>query len=153
MYVFALAIPPTPHKCINMRFLHQFGPTNFQKFYRKPYMWKEHTSMYIQLFRNIMYGERRTVTTNNQDKYTITPDDERSVMENDDEPTAADSELSLLVEKYGPLEKGQTIEVTLQEALQIWPRERKKSDAYKGLVKRVKEQLNVELKIGGKKNG
>lgn len=112
--------------------------------------------MFEDFFRNIMFGERSTVTTDRQEKSIITPDDSnKSVMRVDNEKptTILDPELELLVEKFGPLKKGQTIELTLQEALQVWPRERKKSDAYKSLIRKVKEQFNVELKIGGKRNG
>ena len=102
-----------------------------------------------------MFGERSTVTTNRQDNSITSDVSNKSVMgvDNEEPTTREDPELELLVEKYGPLEEGQTIELTLQEALSIWPKERKKSDAYKGLIKKVKEQFNVELKIGGKRNG
>ena len=110
--------------------------------------------MFENLFRNLMFGERSIVTTDRQDT-AITPDDSnKSVMEDEEPTTALDPELELLVEKYGPLKEGQTIEISLQEALQLWPRERRRSDAYKGLIRKVKQQFNVELKIGGgKRNG
>lgn len=108
--------------------------------------------MFEAFFRRIMYGERSTVTPNRKDN--ITPNDSnKSVMNDEDKPATLDPELELLVERHGPLKDNQTIEMTLQEALQIWPRERKRSDAYKSLIKKANEQLNVELKIGGKKNG
>ena len=62
-----------------------------------------------------------------------------------------DPEILLLTKTYGPLTSGVKIEMSLQEALQLFPRQRKRSDAYKGLIKKVEEQFNAELTIGTKR--
>ena len=113
-----------------------------------------------------LFGEGSTVPTNGQNNntnaagYTIK---ERAVIgesivpairEPDPIPEMKDDidpEILLLARKYGPLTNGVKIELSLQEALQLFPRHRKRSDAYKGLIKKVKEQFNVELTIGTKK--
>ena len=118
-------------------------------------------ALYLKLF-----GEGSTVPTNGQNNntnaagYTI---EERAFMEDSfipeiisPEPVPEmkddiDPEILLLAKTYGPLSNGVKIELSLQEALQLFPRQRKRSDAYKGLIKKVKEQFNAELTIGTKK--
>ena len=118
-------------------------------------------SLYMTLF-----GEGSTVTTNGQNNntnaagYTI---EERAFIEDSFIPEIKspepipemkddiDPEILLLARQYGPLTNGVKIELSLQEALQLFPRQRKRSDAYKRLIKKVKEQFNVELTIGTKK--
>ena len=62
-----------------------------------------------------------------------------------------DPEILLLAKNYGPITNGVKIELSLQDALQLFPRQRKRSDAYKSLIKKVKELFNAELTIGTKK--
>jgi hypothetical protein len=113
-----------------------------------------------------LFGEGSTVPTNGQNNntnaagYTIK---ERAEIEESFVPAIRESEpipemkddidpeITLLARKYGPLSNGVKIELSLQESLQLFPRHRKRSDAYKGLIKKVKEQFNVELTIGTKK--
>ena len=113
-----------------------------------------------------LFGEGSTVPTNSQNNntnaagYTI---EERAFMEDSfipdiksPEPVPEmkddiDPEIQLLSKTYGPLTNGVKIELSLQEALQLFPRQRKRSDAYKGLIKKVKEQFNAELTIGTKR--
>ena len=117
--------------------------------------------LYMKLF-----GEGSTVPTNGQNNnknaagYTI---EERAVIEESFVPAIKepdpipemkddiDPEILLLARQYGPLSNGVKIELSLQEALQLFPRQRKRSDAYKGLIKKVKEQFNAELTIGAKR--
>lgn len=120
--------------------------------------------MLTSLF-SVLFGEGSTVSTKHQND-TAAGDDikERAViveesfvpairepepipeMKNDIDP-----EILLLARKYGPLTNGVKIELSLQDALQLFPRHRKRSDAYKGLIKKVKEQFNTELTIGTKR--
>lgn len=116
-------------------------------------------SLYMTLF-----GEGSTVSTKHQND-TAAGDDikERAVIEESFVPAIKepepipemkddiDPEILLLAKTYGPLTNGVKIELSLQEVLQLFPRQRKRSDAYKGLIKKVKEQFNVELTIGTKK--
>lgn len=113
-----------------------------------------------------LFGEGSTVSTNGQNNntdaagYTI---EERAFIEDSFIPDIKspepilemkddiDPEIFLLAREYGPLSNGVKIELSLQEALQLFPRQRKRSDAYKGLIKKVKEQFNAELTIGTKR--
>ena len=104
-------------------------------------------SLYMTLF-----GEGSTVTAKHQND-TAAGDDikVRAVIEESFVPAIrepepipemiddVDPEITLLSREYGPLTNGVKIELSLQEALQLFPRQRKRSDAYKGLIKKVKE--------------
>ena len=116
-------------------------------------------SLYMTLF-----GEGSTVSTKHQND-TAAGDDikERAVTEESFVPAIRepepipkmkddiDPEILLLAKTYGPLTNGVKIEMSLQEVLQLFPRQRKRSNAYKGLIKKVKELFNAELTIGTKK--
>lgn len=116
-------------------------------------------SLYMTLF-----GEGSTVSTKHQND-TAAGDDikERAFTEDSSIPEIRpsepipemkddiDPEILLLAQQYGTLTNGVKIELSLQEALQLFPRQRKRSDAYKGLIKKVKEKFNAELTIGTKK--
>ena len=58
-----------------------------------------------------------------------------------------DPEISIIDKNYGPLTDGMVIEASLADMLTILPRSRRKSDAYKGLVNRLKAIVGVELKV------
>lgn len=58
-----------------------------------------------------------------------------------------DPEISIIDKYYGPLTDGMVIEASLADMLTILPRSRRKSDAYKGLVNRLKAIVGVELKV------
>ena len=117
----------------------------------------------LVLYMNL-FGEGSTVSTKHQND-TAAGDDikERAVIEESFVPAIKepdpipemkddiDPEILLLAKTYGPLTNGVKIELSLQEALQLFPRQKKRSDAYKGLIKKVKEQFNAELTIGTKK--
>ena len=62
-----------------------------------------------------------------------------------------DDEVVKLARLYGPLASGKRIELTLQEALREFPRERKRSDAYKSLINKVKQEYGTDLIISGRK--
>lgn len=68
-------------------------------------------------------------------------------------PSATDdSELCVLVEHYGELSEGRIIKVPLQELLNVLPRTRRRSDAYRTLVKKLK-QMGVTLSITTNRKG
>lgn len=62
-----------------------------------------------------------------------------------------DSDVEALRKKYGDLETGLTIEMTLQELLKICPRKRTRVDAYQGLVSYLKAKYGVILNIKSRK--
>lgn len=57
-----------------------------------------------------------------------------------------DPEIAIMDKYYGPLAEGMVIEAALADMLQLLPRSRRKSDAYKGLVNRLKA-FGVELRV------
>ena len=59
-----------------------------------------------------------------------------------------------LVDHFGALQDGKIVEVSLQELLQICPRNRKRSDAYRGLISYLQKEIGVTLTIKNRnKNG
>ena len=52
----------------------------------------------------------------------------------------------------GNFKTGLCINLTLQDALKILPRERKRVDAYRGLVSFLKEKMGIELNIKSQKS-
>lgn len=64
-----------------------------------------------------------------------------------------ESDIEALKARYGDrFEAGLCIGITLQEMLGICPRERKRSDAYKGLVGYLKRNYGITLVIHSNKN-
>ena len=110
----------------------------------------------------LLFGEG--TVTNNRQNATAAGDDIKERAEESFVPAIRESEpipemvddvdpeITLLARKYGPLKDGLKIELSLSEALQLFPRKRHKSDAYKSLVRRVKKLFNTELTIGTKKS-
>ena len=80
----------------------------------------------------------------------ISLEPQKTVPPNIKEVVCEDPEFSILAEKFGELKAGKIIEVSLQELLTIIPRKRKRSDAYKGLVTKLKK-LDVTLIINSNK--
>ena len=110
-----------------------------------------------------LFGEGSTVSTKHQNDTAAGDIKERAVIEESFVPAIRESEpipemkddidpeILLLAKTYGPLSNGVKIELSLQEALQLFPRQRKRSDAYKSLIKKVKKLFNAELTIGTKR--
>lgn len=57
------------------------------------------------------------------------------------------SDLRSLVDRFGALQDGKIVEVGLQELLQICPRNRKRSDSYRGLISYLQKEIGVTLTI------
>lgn len=66
-------------------------------------------------------------------------------------PATATSDFSKDIEAleihFGQLTSGRALEITLRELLEICPRNRKKSDAFKGLRRHLREAHGTELRI------
>ncbi len=59
-----------------------------------------------------------------------------------------EKEVSILASHFGGLQAGTTgLCITLQEMLQLCPRDRKRSDAYRGLVSYLASKFKIDLKI------
>lgn len=61
--------------------------------------------------------------------------------------TPYDNDIKALQNKFGLLREGQIIEITLQDLLCICPRDRRKTDAYKGLVSYCLRAYGTELRV------
>ena len=68
-------------------------------------------------------------------------------------PERYKKDIAVLQEKYGSLSSlaGLSINLTLKEALEIMPRERKRVDAYEGLKNYLKREYGIELIIKSQK--
>lgn len=62
------------------------------------------------------------------------------------------SDIEALTLKFGELKSGIIIEIELKTALEIMPRKRKRSDAYKMLQKWLCENMNIKLVVTSKKS-
>ena len=95
-------------------------------------------------YLNLLFGQSDDCSNR---KDIATPSDSNKSVAN----TTDDDEVLKLARLYGPLASGKRIELTLQEALREFPRERKRSDAYTTLIKRVKTEYGTDLVISGRK--
>lgn len=98
----------------------------------------------ISEFLQYLFGEP-CASPNRKD--IATPSDSNKSVAN----TIDEDEIVKLARLYGPLASGKRIELTLQEALKEFPRERKRSDAYKSLINKVKQEYGTDLIISGRK--
>lgn len=58
------------------------------------------------------------------------------------------SDIKALEKRFGKLKNGRVINLSLHEALELIPRKRKRSDAYKGLKSELMRSFGVVLNIG-----
>lgn len=114
--------------------------------------------MFQQLL-NLLFGDSQS-WPNRQDNTAVAPDvSKESAKENkmlsaavDDGPELSlDEETLILAREYGPLGSGVRIELDLHEALRLFPRKRKRVDAYSKLIRKVREEYNAELIITSRK--
>ena len=61
-------------------------------------------------------------------------------------PQYEDPEICIIAERFGELTKGKQIDVTLHELLDILPRVRRRSDAYRPLIRKL-GAMGVQLRI------
>lgn len=64
-----------------------------------------------------------------------------------------EEDVEALARHFGGIQSKTGLCITLQEILSICPRERKRSDAYNGLVSYLLEQYGVKLVIKSRKHG
>lgn len=109
----------------------------------------------IRELLSMLFGDSKENCPNRQAIESVAPDDSKKSAT---EPTAKKSpdeileeEISLLSKTYGPLTSGVKIELSLQEALQLFPRTRRRSDAYVKLSRKVHDEYGAELIITGKR--
>ena len=63
------------------------------------------------------------------------------------------SDIKALEKRFGKLKNGLVINLSLHEALELLPRNRKRSDAYKGLKSELKRIFGVVLNVGNGNTG
>lgn len=101
------------------------------------------------LFMNMLHSAthlvdlgRRQDEVQTQESPSVEPVDERTSTE----PKENDPELTILEREFGELSEGKIIEIDLHRLLDLIPRDRRKTDAYKGLRSKL-SKLGVLLVI------
>ncbi|EEC53797.1 hypothetical protein [Bacteroides eggerthii] len=106
-------------------------------------MFKEFINQLLGLEREPMPNRQETVTA---------PDVIEKAISSEPIPEKYQRDIEALRQKYGDAFKtGLCINLTLQEALSIIHRERKRIDAYSGLVSYLKRELGITLTITSQK--
>ena len=109
-----------------------------------------HSNMFENLINKILGLEREPIP-NRQDTFTV-PDVTEKAVSSEPIPEKYQRDIEALRQKYGDAFKtGLCINLTLQEALSIMHRERKRIDAYSGLEKKIKKDWNITLTITSQK--
>ena len=102
-------------------------------------------------FINQLLGVEREPIPNRQDTFTA-PDVTEKAVSSEPISEKYQRDIEALRQKYGDAFKtGLCINLTLQEALSIIHRERKRIDAYSGLVSYLKRELGITLTITSQK--
>nr|DAT67242.1 MAG TPA: hypothetical protein [Caudoviricetes sp.] len=102
-------------------------------------------------FINQILGDERVVVPSHQEK--AEPDVIEEKTAEIRIPKKYQEDIQTLRDMYGESFKtGLCINLTLQDALKILPRERKRVDAYRGLVSFLKEKMGIELNIKSQKS-
>ena len=106
--------------------------------------------MFENLINKILGVEREPIP-NRQDTFTV-PDVTEKAVSSEPIPEKYQRDIEALRQKYGDAFKtGLCINLTLQEALSIMHRERKRIDAYSGLFSYLKKEWDITLTITSQK--
>ena len=106
--------------------------------------------MFENLISKIL-GLEREPMPNRQDTFTA-PDVTEKAVPHEPIPKKHQRDIEALRQKYGDAFKtGLCINLTLQEALSIMHRERRRIDSYSGLVSYLKKEWNITLTITSQK--
>ena len=109
-----------------------------------------HSNMFENLINKILGVEREPIP-NRQDTFTA-PDVTEKAVSSEPIPEKYQRDIEALRQKYGDAFKtGLCINLTLQEALSIMHRERRRIDSYSGLVSYLKKEWNITLTITSQK--
>lgn len=103
--------------------------------------------MFTELIARILGAERNTVSNR------LETDAAPSVTARKDSTERYQKDIAALEEKYGKLstQTGLSINLTLKEATLLMPRNRKRIDAYAGLVSYLKREYGITLTITSQK--
>ena len=107
--------------------------------------------MFTEFINRILGAERRSTASDRLEKSAVpsvivTKDSNRPI------PEKYKKDVASLRSKYGDdLKTGFCIILTLQEALSIMPRDRKRVDSYAGLISYLKREQGITLTIKSQK--
>ena len=106
--------------------------------------------MLTEFIKQILGAERRSVSNrleNAEPSVSVKKDSNEPI------PEKYKKDIAGLEKKYGSLSSltGLSISITLKEALEFMPRERKRVDAYEGLKNYLKRTYGIELIIKSRK--
>ena len=107
--------------------------------------------MFTEFINRILGAERRTTASNRlennaEPSVIVTKDSNRPI------PEKYKKDVASLRSKYGDdFKTGFCIILTLQEALSIMPRDRKRVDSYAGLISYLKREQGITLTIKSQK--
>ena len=109
-----------------------------------------HSNMFENLINKIL-GVEREPMPNRQETVTA-PDVTEKAVSSKPIPEKYQRDIEALRQKYGDAFKtGLCINLTLQEALSIMHRERRRIDSYSGLVSYLKKEWDITLTITSQK--
>lgn len=104
-------------------------------------------------FISRILGAEKVSALNRQEKVTTPDVIEKSSTIAQSIPEKYKKDIEALQTKYGDsFSTGFCIEVTLKELLEICPRERRRTDAYTGLVSYLSKELGITLIIKSQKS-
>lgn len=107
--------------------------------------------MFTEFINRILGAERRSTASDRLEKSAVpsvivTKDSNRPI------PEKYKKDVASLRSKYGDaLKTGFCIILTLQEALSVMPRDRKRVDSYAGLISYLKKEQGITLTIKSQK--
>lgn len=106
--------------------------------------------MFTEFIKQILGAERRSVSNRLENAAPSVIVKKGST---EPIPEKYKKDIAALQEKYGNLSSltGLSISLTLKEALEIMPRNRRRVDAYKGLKNYLKREYGIELNIKSQK--
>ena len=106
--------------------------------------------MLIENLNSILFGSTRNcVGPKRQETKTIRPDEIAKTDSKTTKPLKYQNDLEALKNEYGELPTELCID--LQELLRICPRDRRRIDAYSGLVSYLEKEEGIKLKITSRK--
>lgn len=108
--------------------------------------------MFTDFIKQILETERIYIS-NRQEKTVPDVIEEKTVyVKENNIPDKFKNDIEALKKKYGEkFKSGLCINISLQEILMIIPRQRKRQDAYTGLISFLKSKMGIELNITSQK--
>ena len=113
----------------------------------------------METFVQWLQGEDRSTVSRHQQDAVFTPVATSEEVETHQQPepapqratTPATDDIEILTQQYGDLRSGMTIRLELNAACELLGRTRKRTDAFKTLAKRLKDEYGVQLIIYSQK--